>query len=346
MLYRRIASDPRNRRETIPKGRLDRKRNEDTGRVFRSDLGDRTSKSSTEFSAKNTMSSPIIFYAWQNDRPRQSCREFVRTAAGDATSRIAASLPLEDSPRLDHDTENESGTPPITETILRKIRLSAVFIADVTFCAEIREGDPPKIVKRYPNPNVMLELGYAAAILGWNRIVLVMNKHYGSAQSLPFDLKNHRFPIEYELGPNSGKSDELRSALADRLEEAIRACLVAEYQLAETTLAKLPTSARNLMRKFGPAGRFHETGDDNAIYGRETAAIELMLSLGLIACLPSEAPSGADYGWTYLGKQCCYKLGLVEPPASPAHVNPEQPKYIMEFRLPGGIPLPDEDRSE
>ena len=93
-----------------------------------------------------------------------------------AVQRAGSGMHVEDSPRLDHDTENESGTPPIAETILRKIKNSAIMIADMTFCSEIREDGPEgKVKKKNPNPNVMMELGYAAAIMGWSRIILVIN---------------------------------------------------------------------------------------------------------------------------------------------------------------------------
>src|SRR4051812_12651480 len=109
------------------------------------------------------MSGPVIFYAWQSDRPPATTRKFIHEAAAEAIRRIGNTMRVEESPRLDHDTANESGTPPISETILRKIKQSALFIADVTFCCEIREDDK-RVKKRYTNPNVMIELGYAAAI--------------------------------------------------------------------------------------------------------------------------------------------------------------------------------------
>ena len=101
-------------------------------------------------------------------------------------------MSIEDSPRLDHDTLGQAGTPAITDTIYRKIKRSAVFLADVTFVGKTtpREGVESK---RLSNANVLIELGYAAAVLGWDRIVLVMNKHYGSPESLPFVSPHLRF---------------------------------------------------------------------------------------------------------------------------------------------------------
>jgi hypothetical protein len=46
--------------------------------------------------------------------------------------------------------------------------------------------------RRAPNPNVLLELGYARSALGQNRIALVMNTAFGGPEKLRFDLKMYR----------------------------------------------------------------------------------------------------------------------------------------------------------
>ena len=44
-----------------------------------------------------------------------------------------------------------------------------------------------RLVKRpAPNPNVFLELGYAAASIGWNRLILVQNTAFGDISTLSF----------------------------------------------------------------------------------------------------------------------------------------------------------------
>jgi hypothetical protein len=49
-----------------------------------------------------------------------------------------------------------------------------------------------------PNPNVLLELGFAASTIGWENIICVINTAYGKPSELPFDIK-FRKPLEYEL---------------------------------------------------------------------------------------------------------------------------------------------------
>ena len=48
-----------------------------------------------------------------------------------------------------------------------------------------------------PNPNVMLEYGYALDALGNQRLIGVFNKAFGKPDDLPFDLRHRRWPIQY-----------------------------------------------------------------------------------------------------------------------------------------------------
>ena len=138
-----------------------------------------------------------IFYAWQSDRPQTTNRYLIRDAAKDAVKRIGSDADVEDSPRLDHDTKDVPGTPEIAGTIFRKIQESGAFIADLTFigASDQRDGDK----KLLPNPNVLLELGYAARSIGWDRIIFVMNTAYGPVEEQIFDIKQRRWPICYQL---------------------------------------------------------------------------------------------------------------------------------------------------
>jgi hypothetical protein len=258
------------------------------------------------------MTSPVVFYAWQSDRPRASTRDIVYDAAYAALARIGSTMRIEESPRLDQDTKNESGTPPIAETIYRKIKNSALFLADVTFCCDISD-DKGKVKKRIPNPNVMMELGFAAATIGWSRIIVVLNKKYGSPESLPFDLRTHRFPITYELAPNSEKLEQATLELGNELELAIREGLTAEYELVDATMSRLSSYSRFVMKKHGPREPFRELQADNTVLSRLDLAIAQMLELNVIRCVDVVSETGCEYAWTYLGKQCCYRLGVVEP---------------------------------
>ncbi|HEX7929617.1 MAG TPA: hypothetical protein VF470_01730, partial [Sphingomicrobium sp.] len=115
---------------------------------------------------------------------------------------------------IDSDTQGEPGTPPITDTVLKKIRACDIFLADMTFVAQTGE-------KLIPNPNVMGEYGYALHAKGTRRILLVMNEAYGSPDELPFDLHHLRHPEGYSIaedvtdGPRRAARKELGRRLAD-----------------------------------------------------------------------------------------------------------------------------------
>jgi hypothetical protein len=95
-----------------------------------------------------------VFYSWQNDLPRDIARDIIHDAAEIAVTKLAQGIRLEDSPRLDHDTEGVSGAPSIGDTILAKIDQCGAFIADVSI---IGQSDLPGREKKHlPNPTARL----------------------------------------------------------------------------------------------------------------------------------------------------------------------------------------------
>jgi hypothetical protein len=64
---------------------------------------------------------------------------------------------------LDKDTQGVAGSPPITDTILQKIKECSVFVADLSFVGESKPGlkTIPNDSRFFPNPNVLIEYGYA-----------------------------------------------------------------------------------------------------------------------------------------------------------------------------------------
>lgn len=188
-----------------------------------------------------------IFWSWQSDTPQNAGRHFVRAVIADLARSLNGEDDTEDAERpdtdddldeqmaddgrveIDHDTHGVGGSPPIADTILRKIREAAVLVADVTPIAITTAG------KRVPNPNVMIELGYAMKVLGHERIVLVMNSAEGAAlKYLPFDLRHWRAPITYKLRKDA--SEEQRMEVATELKAALRARIAPGLKLAKETM--------------------------------------------------------------------------------------------------------------
>lgn len=170
------------------------------------------------------MSANTVFYAWQSDLPPEVNRYFIREAAEAAIKALRKELAVEQAPRLDHDTKGEPGLPDIFQTILEKIDNCAVFLADISFVAQTTPSNGD--AKLIPNPNVLIELGYALGSVGPKRIVTVLNTAFGKAESLPFDLRNRRHPITYHLASKGDPNfKKVESALTDNLKIAIRTIL-------------------------------------------------------------------------------------------------------------------------
>lgn len=158
-----------------------------------------------------------IFYAWQSDTPNNLNRGFIRKALDKAVERINAELDIEDAVRVDQDTANVSGSPPIAQTIFAKIDDCAVFVPDVTL---VSDGGSGRLTS---NPNVMIEYGYALRAIGDTRIVAVMNTAFGMPDNLPFDMRHRRYPIPYSASSEhpSEKLSAMRNDLSKYLERAI-----------------------------------------------------------------------------------------------------------------------------
>lgn len=129
-----------------------------------------------------------LFYSWQSDRLSDLCRNFIAEALKLAAEKIRESRPI--IVVIDADTQGVSGTPPISETILKKIDACDAFLADLTLVAATPNG------KASPNPNVLIEYGYALKAKGSGHLILAMNTAFGGPAALPFDLRHLRHPMQ------------------------------------------------------------------------------------------------------------------------------------------------------
>lgn len=135
-----------------------------------------------------------IFYSWQSDLPNKHNRGFIEDCIKRTVKKYKDTIAIE----ADRDVKNNTGSPDIANTIFDKIDDCDLFVADISIinkskCKIFRGKARPT-----PNPNVLLELGYAAATLGWDRIVCIYNTDYSELDALPFDLRQHRI-TDYSL---------------------------------------------------------------------------------------------------------------------------------------------------
>jgi hypothetical protein len=199
-----------------------------------------------------------IFYSWQSDRDRDVCSRFIQLALQAALDTIQPGFqpPL----ILDSDTMGVAGTPPVSETILRKIRECDIFIGDVSFVGMTPGG------KLLPNPNVMTEFGYARSVLEDGQILLVMNTGFGAERDLPFDLAHLRHPLAYALpeGAPDGERRRRRVAFADKLKTPIEASLrfVLSQRSSKTDATEVPMPSFELI---GQLDQLQARGDVPAI---------------------------------------------------------------------------------
>jgi hypothetical protein len=190
-----------------------------------------------------------IFWSWQSDSPRKTNKEFIRDVLDSLCSELnqggqiepagrpeAESEDLDEDGRLtvDYDTQGVGGRPPIAPTILDKIGEAAVFAADITPVVKTSGG------KLIPNPNVMLELGFAIAELGYDRLVLFVNTAAAvdgtKLKNLPFDLTHCKHPHTYSLAKDADdeRIAEVATELKNKIRESLRLSLKAAAAAART----------------------------------------------------------------------------------------------------------------
>ena len=138
----------------------------------------------------------LLFLSWQSDR--KDCRNFVSSMLEKLPEKVADLVTI----IVDRDTVNVPGSPDIGDTIFEKIDRCDLFIADITLINDRDCG-----FRLTPNPNVLIELGYAIKTLGWERILLLQCEDYGDIEQLPFDI-NHRRICNFSLGIGKENDEE------------------------------------------------------------------------------------------------------------------------------------------
>jgi hypothetical protein len=159
-----------------------------------------------------------VFYSWQSDLPNATNRGFIQKALENAARSIRDDNSIQVEPVIDRDTVDVPGAPDIAGTILDKIEKAQVFVCDVSI-VKGRTRERPA-----PNPNVLVELGYALKALGSPRIILVMNTAFGEPELLPFDLRMKRV-VKYHIPEEQQDRAGERKMLQGLLENGLRTIL-------------------------------------------------------------------------------------------------------------------------
>lgn len=150
-----------------------------------------------------------IFYSWQNDLDHKTHRNFIEKCIQKALKSVKKDAHVVVD--YDRDTKGLNGSPDITTTIFEKIEKSVLFICDVS----IINKDSNQ--KKAPNPNVLIELGFAIHKLGWDRIICLFDSNTGSVEELPFDIRQKRVTV---FNPNNeNEADHITKILAANIQD-------------------------------------------------------------------------------------------------------------------------------
>jgi hypothetical protein len=177
-----------------------------------------------------------IFYSWQSDTAPRENRNLIQEAIERAAKSLAAQLHASDRPEVQTSSSNVIGARSISEVIFERIRSADVFVADVSLVVsprfqpttgaallrtllDVPRSSSRKPERASPNPNVLVETGYALNALGEGRMVLVANTAFGRIEDLPFDLRG-RLSFTYEVRAG-GELGEPRKKLARGFEQIL-----------------------------------------------------------------------------------------------------------------------------
>ena len=126
-----------------------------------------------------------IFFSWQSDLDSKTHRNFIEKCIKKSIKSINKNEDLHIFVEYDRDTLGLLGTPDISSSIFDKIRKCALFVADISNIASNSQ-------RSIPNPNVLIELGFAINVLGWDRIICFFDTNTGKIENLPFDIRQKR----------------------------------------------------------------------------------------------------------------------------------------------------------
>lgn len=159
-----------------------------------------------------------IFYSWQTDLPNSTTRGLIESSINAAVKALKDTVTVE----ADRDTKGVYGSPDIVQTILSKIDTCDIFVADVspvaTYHPMDNDGKFSERLKMAPNPNVLLELGYASHVIGWENVICIMNEDYLGGAEIPFDIAHHRL-TRYSL--KDREKADVRRELRGIISEAV-----------------------------------------------------------------------------------------------------------------------------
>ncbi len=221
-----------------------------------------------------TLMPGLVFYSWQSDLPNTTNRGFIERALVVAAKALKNDDSLQVEPVIDRDTAGVPGSPNIAETIFRKIDQETVFVGDISIINRDMRHQAAN-ARLTPNPNVLLELGYALKALGDEQVILVLNEAYGGPELLPFDLRLRR-SIGYHM--EEGKAD--RASTRKDLERALMEALRASLSNADRALLEIGNQARPVLHPLNTLEGIIDEQSGSVQWGRQGATMRGFENIG------------------------------------------------------------------
>lgn len=168
------------------------------------------------------MSEFKIFFSWQSDLSSNKTTRFIDECLTEVESILQNIVSI----KPDRATEGLTGSPDITESIFSKIDDADLFIADLSIVNKfiVQDGDENTEENRKftPNPNVLLETGYAARALSWDRVICLFNQQYGNPNDFPFDIDHRRMtPYQFKQSTREDEKKRIVKIIADTVLQLI-----------------------------------------------------------------------------------------------------------------------------
>lgn len=147
-----------------------------------------------------------LFFSWQSDLAEE--RKFIRKCLQE----VCDELDVE----YDEDTRDNGSAEFVADVLLRKIRNSTIFVADITPVGITPSG------KKLSNPNVCFETGFAECYHSRSQLILTYNEERAGFEDLPFDLSK-RVSVRFKLSEVGDKGR--RNAYKTQLKKTVSRAL-------------------------------------------------------------------------------------------------------------------------
>ena len=131
---------------------------------------------------------PKIFFCYQSDYDKsyEICNELLKEIVNEINSNYITIEPIE----IEKASGHGEGAVKIDSNLIKKIKKSVIFFADVT---PVLIFDEDSKNKAYPNPNVCIEVGYALNSKTADRVVLFKYEREDYKDvNFPFDIDKNR----------------------------------------------------------------------------------------------------------------------------------------------------------